>query len=146
MAVGYRCADIYLRFPEIAEDEFKELMEFIGDDSIVCRGATKYVRELEEENQQLKDMFEDSKTYSKEHLYKYNKDLLEANKKLQKQKEYYELLNKNKMYDLECTLRQILKFCNHLHNDCKYDLNDGHIRKIRNICKRQLEKVGNVDE
>lgn len=117
MAVGYRCADIYLRFPEIAEDEFNELMEFIGDDSIVCRGATKYVRELEKQNEELK-----------------------------KQNEYYKLLNKNKMYRLECSLREILKYCNHLHNDCKYNLNDGHIRKIRNICKRELKSEEQDEE
>lgn len=46
---------------------------------------------------------------------------------------------------LENTLREILKFCNHLHNDCKYNLNDGHIRKIRNICKRELAKVKDVE-
>ena len=46
----------------------------------------------------------------------------------------------NRTYQLECTLREILKYCNYLHNDCKYRLDDGHIRKIRNICKRELEK------
>lgn len=45
--------------------------------------------------------------------------------------------------ELENTLREIQKFCNHLHNDCKYSLNDGHIRKIRNICKRELDKSKN---
>ena len=50
-----------------------------------------------------------------------------------------------RIYNLECTLREILKFCNHLHNDCKYNLNDGHIRKIRNICKRELAKVEDVE-
>lgn len=46
--------------------------------------------------------------------------------------------DEKRIYQLECTLREILKFCNHLHNDCKYNLNDGHIRKIKNICKREL--------
>lgn len=50
-----------------------------------------------------------------------------------------------RIYNLECTLREILKFCNHLHNDCKYNLNDGHIRKIRNICKRELAKVKDIE-
>lgn len=47
---------------------------------------------------------------------------------------------KGRIEVLENTLREILHFCNHLHNDCKYNLNDGHIRKIRNICKRELDK------
>ena len=42
---------------------------------------------------------------------------------------------KGRIEELENNLREIQKFCNHLHNDCKYNLNDGHIRKIRNICK-----------
>lgn len=48
---------------------------------------------------------------------------------------------KGRIEELENTLREIQKYCNHLHNDCKYNLNDGHIRKIRNICKRELNKV-----
>lgn len=49
----------------------------------------------------------------------------------------------NYNYNLECTLRCILHFCNHLHNDCKYNLNDGHIRKIRNICRKELKNIDN---
>ena len=45
---------------------------------------------------------------------------------------------KKRNYQLECTLREILKYCNYLHNNCKYTLNDGHIRKIRSICRREL--------
>ena len=40
---------------------------------------------------------------------------------------------KGKNQRTEDVLRQILKYCNYLHNDCKYRLNDGHIRKIRKI-------------
>lgn len=48
---------------------------------------------------------------------------------------------------LEDTLKEILHYCNHLHNDCKYNLNDGHIRKIRNICRRELgNKCTELDE
>lgn len=54
---------------------------------------------------------------------------------------------KGRVEELENTLREIQKFCNHIHNDCKYSLNDGHIRKIRNICKRELakSKIGDVE-
>lgn len=47
------------------------------------------VLNLYKENQQLKDMFEDSKTFSKQFLYKHNKNLLEANEKLQQQRDLY---------------------------------------------------------
>lgn len=47
---------------------------------------------------------------------------------------------------LKDTLREILHFCNHLHNDCKYRLNDGHIRKIRNICKKVLNEEKEVNK
>ena len=43
-------------------------------------------------------------------------------------------------------LREILRFCNHLHNNCKYRLNDGYIRKIRNICKKALNEKTEVKE
>lgn len=42
---------------------------------------------------------------------------------------------KGKNQRTEDVLRQILKYCNYLHNDCKYRLNDGHIRKIRKIIR-----------
>ena len=44
-----------------------------------------YVEELEKENKQLKEMFEDSKTYGKQFLYKHNKNLLEANERLRQE-------------------------------------------------------------
>ena len=42
---------------------------------------------------------------------------------------------KGKNQRTEDVLRQILKYCNYLHNDCKYRLDDGHIRKIRKIIR-----------
>ena len=50
---------------------------------------TKPYIKLQQENQQLKDMFEDSKTFSKQFLYKHNKNLLEANKRLLQQRDKY---------------------------------------------------------
>ena len=46
-----------------------------------------YVEKLQQENQQLKEMFEASKTYSKQFLYKHNKKLLEANERLRRKNE-----------------------------------------------------------
>ena len=45
--------------------------------------------EIQRANQQLKEMFEDSKTYSKQFLYKHNKNLLEANERLLQQRNKY---------------------------------------------------------
>lgn len=53
---------------------------------------------------------------------------------------------KGRVEVLENTLREILHLCNHLHNDCKYRLNDGYIRKIRNICKKALNEESEVKE
>ena len=39
-SIGIRCADIYLRFPEIMEDECNDLAEFLEDEHIVYEGAT----------------------------------------------------------------------------------------------------------
>lgn len=38
--IGIRCADIYLRFPEIMEDECNDLAEFLEEEHIVYEGAT----------------------------------------------------------------------------------------------------------
>lgn len=59
--------------------------------------------DLKQENKQLKEMFEDTKTYTKEHLYKYNKDLLETNKKLlEENKQLKEQLDKYKKIIFIC--------------------------------------------
>lgn len=53
---------------------------------------------------------------------------------------------KGKNQRTEDVLRQILKYCNYLHNDCKYRLNDGHIRKIRKIIRDYFEEDDNEKE
>lgn len=49
------CADIYLRFPEIMKDEYKDLTEFIEDNDIVCEGATDIFKEQKEEIARLNE-------------------------------------------------------------------------------------------
>ena len=44
--IGIKCADIYLRFPEIMEEEFDELIEFLNDNNIRYEGATKKFQQL----------------------------------------------------------------------------------------------------
>lgn len=67
------------------------------------------------------------KTEMKEDTINYIEQLQQENKQLKK--------IKGKNQRTEDVLRQILKYCNYLHNDCKYRLNDGHIRKIRKIIR-----------
>lgn len=62
-------------------------------------------------------------------------NLMKENKKL-----------KGKNQRTEDVLRQILKYCNYLHNDCKYRLNDGHIRKIRKIIRDYFGEDDNEKE
>jgi hypothetical protein len=66
-------------------DETEEIQWFTTQ----LYGLYKQSYRLREENKQLNEMFEDSKTYSKEFLYNHNKNLLEANKKLQQQRDLY---------------------------------------------------------
>ena len=60
--------------------------------------------------------------------------LLEEFENLQQENKQLKKI-KGKNQRTEDVLRQILKYCNYLHNDCKYKLNDGHIRKIRKIIR-----------
>lgn len=53
--VTIEIADIYLRFPEIMEEEFEDLTDFIEDNHILYEGATDIVYNLQQENQQLKE-------------------------------------------------------------------------------------------
>lgn len=58
-----KCADIYLRFPEIMEEEFDDLIEFLNDNNIRCEGATK-------EHKQLKSTLEEIREYIKHEWFK----------------------------------------------------------------------------
>ena len=82
-----KCADIYLRFPEIMEEVFDELIEFLNDNNIRYEGATKKYHQLKEtytsakkilgQNQQLLSTLEEIREYIKEH-----KDYLEKAKEM----------------------------------------------------------------
>ena len=52
--IGIKCADIYLRFPEIMEEEFDELIEFLNDNNIRCEGVTKEYKQLKSTLEELK--------------------------------------------------------------------------------------------
>ena len=52
------CADIYLRFPEIMEEEYKDLIEFLEDEHILFERSTTKVLNLEKENKNLQSQLE----------------------------------------------------------------------------------------
>lgn len=54
-SIGIVCSDIYMRFPEIMEEEFDDLLKFLEDEHIRCEGATDVFMDLQQENKQLRD-------------------------------------------------------------------------------------------
>lgn len=52
-SIGIVCSDIYMRFPEIMEEEFDDLLEFLEDEHIRCEGATDVFMDLQKENKHL---------------------------------------------------------------------------------------------
>ena len=114
---------IKISMPLIDDIELQRIDTFYND--IVSEYTKAFVKEkeqviiqrlmmnLQQENQQLKEMFEDSKTYSKEFLYKHNKNLLEANERLYREnKQLKEEKEKIKIAITEnCDLRlEVLKY------------------------------------
>ena len=61
-----KTADIYLRFPEIMEEECNDLAEFLEDEHIVYEGATDIVYNLQKENQELKKQLEENQSLKKQ--------------------------------------------------------------------------------
>ena len=47
-------ADVYLRFPEIMEEEYKDLLEYLDDENILYERCTGDINELQNKVQQLK--------------------------------------------------------------------------------------------
>lgn len=52
-SIGIVCSDIYMRFPEIMEEEFDDLLEFLEDEHIRYEGATDVFMGLQKENKHL---------------------------------------------------------------------------------------------
>lgn len=46
-------ADVYLRFPEIMEEEYKDLLEYLDDEHILYERCTREVNDLQNKVQQL---------------------------------------------------------------------------------------------
>ena len=54
--IGIKCADIYLRFPEIMKDEANDLADFLEDEHIVYEGATDVFMEKDKEIERLNNI------------------------------------------------------------------------------------------
>lgn len=54
--ITIKCADIYLRFPEIMEDEMNDLADFLEDEHIVYEGATDVFMEKDKEIERLNNI------------------------------------------------------------------------------------------
>ncbi len=54
--IGITTADIYLRFPEIMEDEANDLADFLEDEHIVYEGATDVFMEKDKEIERLNNI------------------------------------------------------------------------------------------
>ena len=65
--------------------ENKTMTNRLGNEEIFTRWQDPTIEQLQQENQQLKDI----NTYDKRHLYKMNKDRLEANERLQQERDLY---------------------------------------------------------
>ena len=54
-----RCADIYLRFPEIMEEEANDLADFLEEEHIVYEGATDVFIEKDKEIERLNNILDE---------------------------------------------------------------------------------------
>lgn len=70
--IGIRCADIYLRFPEIMEDECNDLAEFLEDEHIVYEGATDIFIDQKDKLNKYKEVLDKIKEYCNNRLQYYN--------------------------------------------------------------------------
>ena len=61
--IGIEYIDVYMRFPEIMEEEFDDLLEFLKDEHIRCEGATDVFIDLQRENQKQKEVIDRIKEY-----------------------------------------------------------------------------------
>lgn len=124
---------IYLKGVEDGKDMKKQEIDMLE----------RKLYDLQQENKQLKEKIENLTTMTVCGDRKQIKNTAQYKLELAQRENKKE---KGRVNVLEDKLREILHFCNHLHNDCKYNLNDGYIRKIRNICKKVLNEETEVKE
>lgn len=136
-----KTADIYLRFPEIMEEECNDLAEFLEDEHIVYEGATDIVYNLQQENQRLKEI-------EKEHQ-RINGELRVENKELKDRIKTYEepedltlmfMYCDEKVKDKMKELKKQLTTYQILHRDCKVE-NLKNISKIEEMENQQKEFI-----
>lgn len=61
--IGLRIADIYLRFPEIMEEECNDLEDFLEQEHIVYEGATDIFIEKDKKIERLQNIIDELEKY-----------------------------------------------------------------------------------
>lgn len=65
--ISIECADIYLRFPEVMEEEFDDLTEFLEDEHIRYEGATDIFIDLQNKVKKQKEVIDKIKEWEQNH-------------------------------------------------------------------------------
>ena len=127
--IGIRTADIYLRFPEIMEEEADDLAEFLEDEKILYEGATDIFMDLqkkaEHQKQMIKSQYGTIKSINKtsQNRKEAIKSLLVQNEKLKKKAElgehYKHLYSevKKQKDDVICEIKKVLYAWEHKPNE-----------------------------
>ena len=119
-----KTADIYLRFPEIMEEECNDLAEFLEDEHIVYEGATDIVYNLQQENQRLKEEL------------KYTVPIVEHNKIVSKKLKENQELKKQYCERTDCSGR--------LGNSKKIDQLEKELEQLKEIEKEHQRINGDL--
>lgn len=77
--IGIVYSDTYMRFPEIMEEEFDDLLEFLEDEHIRCEGATDVFIDLQRENQKQKEVINKAINLNEKIKHFVYENLLEEN-------------------------------------------------------------------
>ena len=92
------------------------------------------IEQLKQENKQLKEMFEDSKTFSKQFLYKHNKNLLDANERLYQENQ--RLKEKINTYENPEDLTLMFMYCDEKAKDKIKQLKE-KVDYLKNKCENK---------
>ena len=148
--IGIRTADIYLRFPEIIEEEADELKEFLEDEKILYEGATDVFIDLQKKaelREHYKHLYSEVKKQYEEADYDRHK-LFEENQQLKKQKDDVVECCKNSIKSINEKLENNKELFEVVDGKIIY-LNDYQVVRLKAIrmkCKEILRMLGEIDD
>ena len=67
--IGIEIADVYINFPEIMKEEYKDLWEFINDEHIVAKDVTKDIINLKQRINKATELLERRITFCENDSY-----------------------------------------------------------------------------